>query len=175
MNPVLISDQYRALQTQFHTERPDYGCSSRKHVDHVQSFSDQMQTRDILDYGCGKCMLQKGLPFPIQNYDPCIPEFDRAPRPADLVICTDVMEHIEPEFVDGVVADLVRLTKRALLLEVSCRPAQKFMPDGRNAHLIVERPNWWLSKFMAHMDLHSHQSTKGAFVAVFTPFSAPLG
>jgi hypothetical protein len=166
---MLITDAYRALQRDFHTARPDYGTSSRKYVDQVLAMSKQLDTRDILDYGCGKAFLQKGLPFPIQNFDPCIDEYNRVPKPADIVVCTDVMEHIEPACIFSVVEDLARLTKRILLLDVACRPAKKFLPDGRNAHLTIEKPNWWLLQFMHEFELHSFQAQEGMFTAILFP------
>jgi hypothetical protein len=29
---------------------------------------------------------------------------------------------------------------------IACYPAKKLLPDGRNAHLIIESPIWWLDK-----------------------------
>lgn len=162
----LITTEYQSLQRAYHESRPDYGISSRKHVDQVQAIAKQIGTRDILDYGCGKCMLQKGLPFPIQNYDPCIPEWEKRPVAADLVVCTDVLEHIEPGCLPAVIADLQELTRKILLVEVACRPAKKILPDGRNAHLIQETPNWWLYRLLPHFELHSFQAQEGAFVAI---------
>lgn len=165
----LISNEYRDLQQAFHTERPDYGISSGKYVDQVRHLAEQIKTRSILDYGCGKALLAKGLPFPIQSYDPCIPEYSRKPEPADIVVCTDVLEHIEPMCIDAVLEDLARLTQKLLLIDVACRPAKKFLPDGRNAHLLQCEPHWWLSKLMPLMRLHSFQENDGAFVAILLP------
>ena len=61
-------------------------------------------------------------------------------------MCTDVLEHIEPDCVDMVIEDIFRLTKRAAFLVIANRPALRALPDGRNAHLIQEGPEWWLPK-----------------------------
>jgi len=29
---------------------------------------------------------------------------------------------------------------------IACHPAKKTLSDGRNAHLIIEKPDWWKSK-----------------------------
>src|SRR5688572_29757088 len=76
------SPEYAALQTQFHKDRADYGVSCQRYSDNVQQLAQRLNTRDILDYGCGKATLQKSLPFPIQNYDPFVPEFAKRPEPA---------------------------------------------------------------------------------------------
>jgi len=168
----LITPAYKASQTAYHQGVPAYGTSSRKFVEQVRHLSDKLETRDILDYGCGKCFLQKGLPFPIQNYDPCIPEWDHRPYAADIVVCTDVLEHIEPECLEDVLADLASLTKKIALFNVACRPAKKFLQDGRNAHLIVENPNWWVDRLMKHFAIHSLQVVSGEFTAFFMPPTA---
>jgi len=164
---TLISDQYRILQARLHEERADYGISSQKHVEQIRAIAEQLKTHDILDYGCGKCRLARGLPFPIQNYDPAIDEYARLPDPAEFVVCTDVLEHIEPDCLDDVLAHLQSLTRKLLLVEVACRPAKKFLADGRNAHLIQETPNWWMERLLPLFDIYQFQSTGGAFVALF--------
>jgi hypothetical protein len=79
MADLRFSSEYKSIQEKFHVERPDYGMSGRLYADHVESLSKKLQTKDILDYGCGKCTLQKSLPFPIQNYDPFIKEYSKRP------------------------------------------------------------------------------------------------
>lgn len=166
---TLITPEYQAIQQQFHDQRADYGISSGRHADFIQGIAQRMNTRSILDYGCGKCHLQKGLPFPIQNYDPCIPEHAARPEPADIVACTDVLEHIEPDCLAAVLLDLQMLTKQVLFLNVSTVAASKFLPDGRNAHLIQESANWWLQRLLPLFDLTSFQIGKGEFTCIMTP------
>lgn len=166
---TLITPAYLSQQQQLHAQRPDYGTSSHKYIEHVATLCKQTGTRDVLDYGCGKSMLQKGLPFPIQNYDPALEEFTRRPIPADIVVCTDVLEHIEPDCLKAVMDDLAGLTRKLLFVNVACRPASKTLPDGRNAHLLVETPNWWLTWFLPRFDLQSFQATSGDFTALFMP------
>ncbi len=165
----LITPEYKQLQEQFHNERQDYGISGKRHIETVLAFSQKLNTRDILDYGAGKGTLQKGLPFPIQNYDPCCPEYAARPIPANLVVCTDVLEHIEHECLSEVLDDLANLTKQVLFLNVSCRPASKFLPDGRNAHILQQTPNWWLTWLLPRFNLQSFQANEGEFTALLTP------
>ena len=166
---MLITPEYQQMQQKFHEQRPDYGCSSSRYCDMVMKIAQQIGTRDILDYGCGKAHLQKGIPFPIQNYDPCMPEYSKRPQPAEIVVCTDVMEHIEPDCVAAVLHDLQLLTKQVLILNIACRPAAKYLPDGRNAHLIQESPNWWLERLLPLFALTSFQIGKGEFTCLMTP------
>ena len=66
--------------------------------------------------------------------------------PAELVICTDVLEHIEPELIDNVLKHIESLTLKTAYLIIDTLPAQKNLPDGRNAHLIIENQDWWTNK-----------------------------
>jgi len=113
-----------------------------------------LNTRDILDYGCGQRTLEQALGFPIRNYDPAIPGLDTPPEPADLVVCTDVLEHIEPECLDDVLDDLRRVTRKVGFFVIANRPAKKILPDGRNAHLIQEGIDWWRPRIAARFALH---------------------
>jgi hypothetical protein len=65
------------------------------------------------------------------------------PRPADIVCCIDVIEHIEMEYLDAVLLDLKEITREVGFFSVHTGPAVKSLPDGRNAHLIQQPSSWW--------------------------------
>lgn len=143
---MLISDSYRALNETLHgTHR--YGARGDKWAQKVRDLADTFEARSILDYGCGKGALKTALALDtdidIREYDPAIPGKTALPAPADLVVCTDVLEHIEPDCIDAVVAHLKGLTRHVLFVVVSTRPAVKTLTDGRNAHLIVQPLETW--------------------------------
>lgn len=153
---TLISPEYRKQNFKLH-EDPAYGVSGYKCVKEIWRLVELSNSTDVLDYGCGKRTLEDALRFPIKNYDPCIEGLDKTPEPADIVACTDVLEHIEPECLDAVLDDLQRVTKRYGFYMIANRPAKKSLPDGRNAHLIQEGPGWWLQKICARWRLVSFQ------------------
>lgn len=161
----LMSESYKQQNKQLH-EGQGYGVSGHKRLQEVLSLAQSLLTRDILDYGCGQKSLEKSLGFPIKNYDPCIAGLDSPPEPADLVVCNEVLEHVELEFLDNVLDDIKRLTKRAAYLVIPTGPALKFLPDGRNAHLIQEGAAWWMPKILARFSLRSfkYEGTKLHFV-----------
>ena len=97
-------------------------------------------------HGCGKSTLANNLPFHINQYDPCIEKYAGTPEAADIVVCTDVLEHIEPDYLDNVLDDLQRLTRKVGFFTVATRPAVKTLSDGRNAHLIQRPVEWWVPK-----------------------------
>src|SRR5690606_11016906 len=86
----------------------------------------------------------------VREYDPGIPGKDSRPEPADLVVCTDVLEHVEPECIDDVLSDIVGLSNRAVLLAIACRGSQKLLADGRSAHILVRSPDWWQEKLSGY-------------------------
>lgn len=144
-----ISDNYLELNKKLHVDNPKYGTSGAKRADAVVKLKNDLKLDTVLDYGCGKGMLAKSLPFPIWEYDPAISGKDSSPRPADLVVCSDVLEHIEPEMLKAVIGDLRRVTKKLLYAVVHTGPAQKILADGRNAHLIQKPAEWWIEKLSA--------------------------
>jgi hypothetical protein len=124
---------------------------------------DLMEIDHLLDYGCGHNLslmetLKPTRDFRYQGYDPGVPEYAGDPIPADMVVCIDVLEHIEPECLDDVLDHLEALVERVLFATVHTGPAGKNLPDGRNAHLIQEPPEWWLPKFMERFELQGFNS-----------------
>ena len=160
-----ITPGYLELNRQLHSGG-FYGISGGNWTKVVRSICDTIQSRDVLDYGCGQRTLEKGLGFPIRNYDPCVAGLDAPPEPADVVVCTDVLEHVEPACVDDVLDDLKRLTRKAALLVIANRPAKKFLPDGRNAHLIQQGRDWWLPKLALRFSIHQIEGNATELVFV---------
>jgi len=166
-----FTPQYAALQQDLHS-RGNYGISGHKHADHIRQLCEKLQTRDVLDYGAGQCTLAKALPFAITNYDPFIMGLEQEPCPHDIVVCSDVLEHIEPDCLDDVLAHLHNLTLKTLFVDVATRPANKVLADGRNAHLIQWRPEVWLSRTSKWFDVQSLHNYGGGFIAILTPREA---
>jgi hypothetical protein len=141
--PELISDEYKKLNNQLHNENLYYGVGGAKHAPRILKLVEKLKTHSVLDYGCGKGYLAKELPFPIWEYDPAVPGKDETPRAADLVNCTDVLEHIEPGRLGFVLDDLRRCMKVAGYFTIHTGPSQKTLADGRNSHLIQQPWEWW--------------------------------
>ena len=151
-----ISPEYVEQNRQLHQERPDYGTSGQRYAQVVSGLIRRFDAKSVLDYGAGKCTLQAALLqadpafgwLEWTNYDPCIEGLDAEPEPADFVACTDVIEHVEEQCIDAVMKDLRRLTLKAAFLAIATRPAAKTLPDGRNAHLMVREPGYWLHRLL---------------------------
>lgn len=139
----LISAEYVALNRQLHRDNLAYGVGGGKYAKRVLEIAASIGSHSILDYGAGKGYLAKEIPFPIWEYDPAISGKEHSPRPADIVVCLDVLEHIEPDKLLVVLQDLARCTKRLGYFVIHTGPSSKFLADGRNAHLIQEPKHWW--------------------------------
>lgn len=145
-----ISRDYLALLEQKHRESNVFGANGGKWVQMLLPVLKQHAAETVLDYGCGRGGLKNALrrfsPVQVQNYDPAVPEFAVTPEPADVVVCTDVLEHIEPELLTNVLLHIEQLMKKAGFFNISTAPAMKTLADGRNAHLIVQDGPWWFEK-----------------------------
>lgn len=148
-DPV-ITPEYAELNARLHRDNLAYGVGGGRHAKVILDLAVKLNSQSILDYGCGKGALAKAIPFPIWEYDPAIPGKQESPRPADLVACTDVLEHVEPERLMAVLQDLRRVTKQIGYLVIHTGPSGKTLADGRNTHLLQHDKAWWkatLAKF----------------------------
>lgn len=154
---MLISEDYREQNRLLHESSDGYGRSGVKWAEMIRlAIEADGGYASILDYGCGKGTLGAALAetgITIAEYDPAIPGKDTPPEPAELVIAGDVLEHIEPDCLDTVLAELKRLAKRKLIVIIDTYPAKKTLADGRNAHLIVEDATWWGAKLAQTFDV----------------------
>jgi hypothetical protein len=164
MRAQTITPEYLAMQRTLH-ENPHYGVASLSFAPIVADVMRQLGLRTVSDYGAGKQNLLRGLaqagvqPAAYHPYDPAFPEYGE-PRPADLVCCIDVLEHIEPELLDNVLDELASITTGTGFFSIHMGPAAKVLADGRNAHLIQKPSSWWLPRIAQRFEvkhLQSHQ------------------
>lgn len=145
----MISENLKKVYTDIH-KNTSFGKRA-KIPDYLKEFIDTATPKSLLDFGCGKGNLVKVLQevYPsitILGYDPANPEFDTPISEVDMIISTDVLEHVERESINDVIKMLCLKGKYQYHL-ISCAPAKLILPDGRNAHLIQETPDWWKNKF----------------------------
>lgn len=151
-----ITEEYLQQQRQLH-ENPKYGTASFGFAPLVADLIRQSGAKSVSDYGAGKKNLQVGLNnlrvYPeYKPYDPAFPEYG-SPKPADLVCCIDVLEHIEPQLLENVLDDLASIVQKVGFFSIHMTPAGKILPDGRNAHLIQQPTSWWLPRICRYFDI----------------------
>lgn len=144
----LISPEYQSLLQRQHSETKWGADKGYRHLNEVMEFLVTSRSLTVLDYGSGRESLRHDLEpigFPVACYDPGT---DRTalPEPADLLVSADVLEHVQPEKIDAVLAHIFSLAKKAIFLVIALRQAKAKMVDGSDAHLIVEPSAYWLQK-----------------------------
>lgn len=156
----LISPEYLKANAKLHERNKKFGSAGHAWTDRVLGYMGNASS--YLDYGCGKGQLadavqkyakENNLALTVHRYDPVTqPEM---PAPADFVTCCDVLEHVEPEKLDNVLEHLQSLTVQRGLFVISMRPSNKTLPppDGRNAHLIIEKEPWWLARLAPYFEV----------------------
>lgn len=158
----LVSEEYRNALEHEHANTK-WGVAGQHYCDHIAELYRLMRCESLLDYGSGqgrtvrKLVTEFGIPQEsIVEYEPGIPEKSSVPSsPADLVICTDVLEHVEPELIDDVLSHLLGLIGKVGFITIGLTKANRVLSDGRNAHLIVEKPKWWREKIEQHVEIVS--------------------
>ena len=148
----MISDDYKKILTDIHDTSP-FGKRS-KIPKYLADFIAQVNPPSIIDFGCGKGRLVQRLreDYPnvtVSGYDPGNREFNESldNRYADMLISTDVLEHVELEHIDNTLLYLSSKSRYIYHL-IALSPAKLILPDGRNAHLILESKDWWRQKFI---------------------------
>jgi uncharacterized Rossmann fold enzyme len=166
-----ITEDYALLNREMHEIRDDYGVGGWRHAQKVLDLLEELECATVLDWGCGKGALKQALGNPdwVSEYDPAIPGKEQRPAMADLLVCTDVLEHIEPDLIDNVLTEIVRLSAKAAFLVIATRPARKTLPDGTNTHKIIESAEWWQAKLAEKFFILSVEAGNGHVVALVTP------
>lgn len=147
---MIITPEYRELNRRLHQDNEHYGTSGHHWRDAVRALSEYGRL-SILDFGCGKQTLKASLgpAYRVTGYDPCIEGLDTPPEPHDVVVCGDVMEHVEPDLVMNVLKEIRRLCRVRALFVIGMTPAKKTLADGRNAHLSLHTQAEWVAKLSA--------------------------
>lgn len=147
----MISNEYKKILQQLNGVG-NFGKRAKipKYLDTV---INKLKPNSILDFGCGTGALISKLrenysKIRVEGYDPgngnYLDQFKG--QKFDLLISTDVLEHIEPEFLDDTLKFLKSKADNFYHL-IALAPSSVTLPDGRNAHLILESKEWWRCKF----------------------------
>lgn len=159
----LISPTYAALNRALHAEQHTYGADAAKDAAGIVKFARKEACGSVLDYGCGKGTLKPAIlaiapDLKVYEYDPAVPGKEHLPDHAvDLVAAMDVMEHIEPEMLPAVLESMVALRPKVVILKIALTPAQKTLPDGRNAHILLQPASWWREQLSQYLQVRNAQ------------------
>lgn len=172
-----ISPDYLAMQKKLH-EGMRYGVAGSDSAPRVFMAAAQVHRKfgqcEVLDYGSGPGTLKKSIDsaFPaipgvtIHEYDPAIAGKDAEPKPAEIVFCGDVLEHVEGECIKPVLDHIASLTKQLGMFIIGMVPAKKVLPDGRNAHISLHHKDWWLSLIRRHFIVVEEYSNETSLIVI---------
>jgi len=127
------------------------------------------QCETLLNYGCGNPKAFFNTPYTppthtdedkpfrsihgylgrldVSMYDPGIEKLSMYPyKQSDIVVCTDVLEHIPPTDIPWFLKELIYLSGSVLHVTIHLGPAFTLLPDGRNAHACIRPGEWWNEK-----------------------------
>lgn len=154
------------------------GSAILAHKDEIRKLVKQFEVQDVLDYGCGRGDQYKqphrlhrhwGLHWwHVRLYDPAFAEHDERPHGKhDLVVCSDVLEHVPEADVDDVIGDLFLFARKVVWASVCCRPAKKTFPGTDiNLHVTIHPVEWWSQKFA---EVRSNMGLETPFFLTETP------
>ena len=152
---MLITQEYKQALFNLHT-RARWGVSAGKYAgDSVWQLLDaRPEIQTILDYGCGEGALKKWIEDKgITDrdwtlYDPGMLRYQEMPTGKfDLVITTDVLEHVEEITLNNVLKHLRELTGKYLYSEIACYLTRGTFEDGpykgHPHHINLKAPDVW--------------------------------
>ena len=146
----LISPEYRQINNKIYSHAGQ-SMGGAKYTRLVPQIIKNFNAASILDYGCGQGQFKEALDalnhdIVVTEYDPCIEGKEALPEPVDFLLCADVLEHIEPEKIDEVLKHIFSLTKKGGYLLIAQCLTKIYLPDGRNAQILMKDINWWINK-----------------------------
>ncbi len=169
-----LIDQYREIHAS-----QSYGTTAIRNLRFIRPEIELLKPATILDYGCGQSNLMDALkldcPVKTSRYDPAIAAIaDKPPGVFDLLINIDVLEHIEEDDLDEVIADMRTSCRNAIII-IDMKPAKAILFDGRNAHVTVRPRSWWQERLSRHFDTLEPVATARSSRAGFKTWSRPNG
>lgn len=149
-----LIEQYK----QMHSAGFFKGVSVEKFADEIESICKGYGAETLLDYGSGQGIqylpprsLDKKWGVDVTMYDPAVPGLETLPdKKFDIVICTDVLEHVPEEDLPTLFENIFSRAKTFVFLTVCCREAKKKLPDGRNCHVTIKPMDWWRAEAMKY-------------------------
>lgn len=123
------------------------GTSIINYIPKINQIIKDKGIKTILDYGCGKAK-HHPKEWNAIKYDPAIQEYQNKPQDKyDLVISTDVLEHIPVENLKQIINEIFGYSNKWVFVSVCCRKAEAILPNGYNAHATIESSKWWRDLF----------------------------
>ena len=121
----------------------------REIADEIAGYAAEHNLTRVLDWGCGHEHALQTLTNwvnPIQEYDPAVSGYEGKPKPAELVVCIDVLQCVEEHDLDRVIDELAYLTEQVLWLVIDLESSPYHYDNGMNQNITVRDREWWLTR-----------------------------
>jgi hypothetical protein len=155
----MIRAEYKEQLQKYRKQDAGWGGSAIRNAgDHIARYINRHEAIvSVLDFGCGMGVLKEFIatrvPRPLDwyEYDPSIEGKDTVPRGNfDLILTVDVMEHIEPISLESTLGWIADHSTRQFH-HIDCNDTNHMLDDGRDVHLIVKPPAWWVAQLTAQV------------------------
>lgn len=138
---ALVDDAIQALGMQPGDTVIDFGCGTGRPAQRLQERGLSVTGVDF----AANC-LDTAVSIPFVRADLT----DLPSMAADWGYCTDVMEHLPPEQVAGVLANIRASVRRGVYFQIATRPDVMGKLIGETLHLTVQKPDWWQEVLEQH-------------------------
>ncbi len=157
------TETYLQRHRDTHTKHPEFGTHRHPYlVDTMREIAQKCEQASgappsVLDYGCGKGVFldelrRMNIFSELAGFDPAIPKFrERPSRQFDVVICLDVLDQLEDQFVRAAIEDVAQLTARVAVFDIITKQSPKF------AHLRPRSASTWKQLVERSMHVTSSQ------------------
>jgi hypothetical protein len=165
-----LIEEYRNIDFEYTTNELTWYTNSQEYIKRIIK-RDEIET--VLDYGCGDtdnrwgCNVRglkvKGFPISLKDwfgvgevylYEPSREVDER--RKVDMVISSDVLEHVHITDVTKVIRDMAENADKLVIAQVACYQTQTKFSNGEDVHITIREPNWWSGVFESIMMDYPH-------------------
>jgi len=156
----LMTLEYKEALLDIH-RKAEWGNTAGKYAGDsiVNLLNAYPEIQTILDYGCGEGSLKTHIEDAgITDkdwtlYDPGMDKFQNLPTGKfDLVITTDVLEHVEEIMLNSVLKHLQSMTGKFLYSEIACYFCGAKFPSGpyigQDLHINLKAPDMWAQRLI---------------------------
>ena len=136
--------------------KKNYGKTSIKLYDMLEKIINDLNILSVLDYGCGKSklldLIKKNKKIKVYKYDPAIKKYSKLTKnKVNLVICTDVLQHVPLYDLDRVLKE-IKSKGVYVLFYIKCTNHKTKLPNKTYANCTVYDKKWWLEKLSNYYD-----------------------
>ncbi|WP_420421964.1 methyltransferase domain-containing protein [Simkania sp.] len=137
----------------------DFGCGSGKSIHQYLALDLQVQLVDIAS-NCLSSQAQFSMnlaPDQIQFHEACLWDLPDALKPAEYMVCVDVMEHIPPHKVDDTLQSMAEKHLGLGFFAICLVPDNWGEAINETLHLSLFSPEEWLERINQHWKIARYE------------------